>query len=80
MYIKYIQGLCQSRLSTADYVLFLVASAPTPVGEGKFPRGGSCIESGWEHMRVHSFPDPALLSLLISRQHTTASLANRLIN
>jgi hypothetical protein len=27
MYIKYIQGLCQSRLSTADYALFLVASA-----------------------------------------------------
>jgi hypothetical protein len=26
MYIKYIQGLCQSRLSTANYALFLVAS------------------------------------------------------
>jgi hypothetical protein len=26
MYIKYIQGLCQSRLSTADYALFLLAS------------------------------------------------------
>jgi hypothetical protein len=29
MYIKYIQGLCQSRLSTADSALFLVASATT---------------------------------------------------
>jgi hypothetical protein len=27
MYIKYTQGLCQSRLSTADFTLFLVASA-----------------------------------------------------
>jgi hypothetical protein len=31
MYIKYTQGLCQSRLSTADYALFLVASATTAV-------------------------------------------------
>jgi hypothetical protein len=31
MYIKYIQGLYQSRLSTADYALFLVASATTAV-------------------------------------------------
>jgi hypothetical protein len=31
MYIKYIQGLCQSRLSTADCALFLVASATTAV-------------------------------------------------
>jgi hypothetical protein len=28
---QYIQGLCQSRLSTADYALFLVASATTEV-------------------------------------------------
>jgi hypothetical protein len=28
MYVQYsIQGLCQSRLSTADYALFLIASA-----------------------------------------------------
>jgi hypothetical protein len=27
MYIKYTQGLCQSRISTADYALFLVACA-----------------------------------------------------
>jgi hypothetical protein len=26
-YIHHIQGLCQSRLSTADYALFLVASS-----------------------------------------------------
>jgi hypothetical protein len=31
MYIQYVQGLCQSRLSTADYALFLVASATTVV-------------------------------------------------
>jgi hypothetical protein len=31
MYTKYIQDLCQSRLSTADYALFLVASATTAV-------------------------------------------------
>jgi hypothetical protein len=31
MYIQYIQGLCQSRLSTADHVLFLVAHATTAV-------------------------------------------------
>jgi hypothetical protein len=31
MYTKYKQGLCQSRLSTADYALFLVASATTAV-------------------------------------------------
>jgi hypothetical protein len=29
--IQYIQGLCQSRLSTADYAIFLVASATTAV-------------------------------------------------
>jgi hypothetical protein len=26
IYIQYVQGLCQSRFSTADYALFLVAS------------------------------------------------------
>jgi hypothetical protein len=31
MYIQYIEGLCQSRLSTADYALFLVVSATTAV-------------------------------------------------
>jgi hypothetical protein len=31
MYAQYIQGLCQSRLSTADYALLLVASATTAV-------------------------------------------------
>jgi hypothetical protein len=31
MYIQYIQGLCQSRLSTADHVLSLVANATTAV-------------------------------------------------
>jgi hypothetical protein len=31
MYINYIKDLCQSRLSTADYALFLVASATTAV-------------------------------------------------
>jgi hypothetical protein len=33
MYIQYtsIQGLCQSRLSTAEFALFLVASATTAV-------------------------------------------------
>jgi hypothetical protein len=31
VYIQYIQGLCQSRLSIADYALFLVASAITVV-------------------------------------------------
>jgi hypothetical protein len=29
MYVQYIQGLYQSRLSTADFALFLVASATT---------------------------------------------------
>jgi hypothetical protein len=29
MYIQHIQGLCQSRLSTADHALSLVAPAPT---------------------------------------------------
>jgi hypothetical protein len=29
MYIKYIQGFSQSRLNTADYAIFLVASATT---------------------------------------------------
>jgi hypothetical protein len=29
--LQYVQGLCQSRLSTADYALFLVASAVTAV-------------------------------------------------
>jgi hypothetical protein len=27
MYIQYIEGLCQSRLSTTDHAVFLVASA-----------------------------------------------------
>jgi hypothetical protein len=27
MYIQYVQGLCQSRLSTADHVLLLIAPA-----------------------------------------------------
>jgi hypothetical protein len=31
MYIQYIQGLCQSRLSTADHALLLIASATTAV-------------------------------------------------
>jgi hypothetical protein len=31
MYIQHIHGLCHSRLSTADYALFLVASATTVV-------------------------------------------------
>jgi hypothetical protein len=31
MYINYIQGFCQARLGTADYALFLVASATTEV-------------------------------------------------
>jgi hypothetical protein len=30
-HIQYIQGLCQSWLSTADYALFLVAFATTAV-------------------------------------------------
>jgi hypothetical protein len=30
-YIQHIQGLCQSRLSTADYALSLVAPATTAV-------------------------------------------------
>jgi hypothetical protein len=29
--IQYVQGLCQSRLSTADYALLLVAFATTAV-------------------------------------------------
>jgi hypothetical protein len=29
IYVQYIEGLCQSRLSTADFALFLVASATT---------------------------------------------------
>jgi hypothetical protein len=29
--IHYVQGICQSRLSTADYALFLVAFATTEV-------------------------------------------------
>jgi hypothetical protein len=29
MYVQYTQGLHQSRLSTADYALFLVSSATT---------------------------------------------------
>jgi hypothetical protein len=29
LYIQYIRGLCQSRISTEDYALFLVASATT---------------------------------------------------
>jgi hypothetical protein len=29
--IEYIQGFCQSRPSTADYAIFLVASATTAV-------------------------------------------------
>jgi hypothetical protein len=31
VYIQYVQGLCQSRLSTADYALLLVAFATTAV-------------------------------------------------
>jgi hypothetical protein len=31
MYVHYVQGLCQSRLSTADYALFPVATATTAV-------------------------------------------------
>jgi hypothetical protein len=31
VFIQYIQGLCQSRLSTADYALLLVAFATTAV-------------------------------------------------
>jgi hypothetical protein len=31
VYIYYIQALCQYRLSTADYALFLVASTATAV-------------------------------------------------
>jgi hypothetical protein len=31
MYVQYIQGLCQSRLSTDDYALFLEASATVAV-------------------------------------------------
>jgi hypothetical protein len=31
IYIQYVQGLCQSRLSTADYALLLVAFATTAV-------------------------------------------------
>jgi hypothetical protein len=29
--VQYLQGLCQSRLSTADYALLLVAFATTAV-------------------------------------------------
>jgi hypothetical protein len=31
MYVQYVQGRCQSRLSTADYAKFLVATANTVV-------------------------------------------------
>jgi hypothetical protein len=31
LYVQYLQGLCQSRLSTAYYALFLVAFATTAV-------------------------------------------------
>jgi hypothetical protein len=31
MYVQYIQGLCQSRLSTANYALLLIAPATTAV-------------------------------------------------
>jgi hypothetical protein len=31
IYIQYLQGLCQSRLSTADYALLLAAFATTAV-------------------------------------------------
>jgi hypothetical protein len=31
MYVQYIQGLCQSRLSTADHALLLIAPATTAV-------------------------------------------------
>jgi hypothetical protein len=38
-YTIYIQGLCQSRLSTADYALFLVAFATTATSHlnGRMP-------------------------------------------
>jgi hypothetical protein len=32
MYIQYTQGLCQSRLNTADHVISSVAPATTAVG------------------------------------------------
>jgi hypothetical protein len=35
IYIQYIQGLCQSRLSTADFALILVASATSLVTESE---------------------------------------------
>jgi hypothetical protein len=31
MYVQYIQGLCQSRLSTVDHALYLVAPATVAV-------------------------------------------------
>ena len=31
IFVQYIQGLCQSRLGTADYALFLVVFATTAV-------------------------------------------------
>jgi hypothetical protein len=31
MYIRHIQGLCQSTLSTADHAIFLVAPAKTVI-------------------------------------------------
>jgi hypothetical protein len=36
IYIQYVQGLCQSRLSTADYALLLVAIATTAVCQNYF--------------------------------------------
>jgi hypothetical protein len=54
IYIKYIQGLCQSRISTADYALFLVASATRAAYLFLTAWDPRYIASGWTH-RKHRF-------------------------
>jgi hypothetical protein len=63
MYVQYIQGLCQSRLSTADHALLLVASKLIPlITRWHRPHRSHCLLLYSNHFRGTCASVKALLS------------------
>jgi hypothetical protein len=53
MYIQYIQGLCQSRLSTANHALLLISPATTAVSYGLKSQSQSYFTIGVKPLETH---------------------------
>jgi hypothetical protein len=73
MYIQHIQGLCQSRLSTADHALSLVASATTAVQSLERSHARPPPSSSLPHFPCRGSPCPMSRTFSPSRFRMTSA-------